>query len=67
MIIVVSRFSQITLIFLCCLSKNDSVESGPDIVPTILELLEIEPAPLYKGYDQIPISGLKVYHGDNHW
>jgi len=37
-----------------------------DIVPTILELLEIEPAPSYKGYDQLPISGTSmVYTFDN--
>jgi arylsulfatase len=33
-----------------------------DIVPTILELLEIEPAPSYKGYDQIPISGTSMVY-----
>ena len=33
-----------------------------DIVPTILEFLEIEPAPSYKGYDQIPISGTSMVY-----
>lgn len=33
-----------------------------DIVPTILELLDIEPAPSYKGYDQIPISGTSMVY-----
>ncbi len=31
-----------------------------DIVPTILELLEIESAPEYNGYEQIPISGTSL-------
>ncbi len=31
-----------------------------DITPTILELLEIEPAPSYKGYDQMVISGTSM-------
>ncbi len=33
-----------------------------DIMPTILELLEIEPAPSYKGYDQMPISGTSMVY-----
>ncbi|MFX1293106.1 MAG: arylsulfatase [Promethearchaeota archaeon] len=33
-----------------------------DIVPTILELLEIKPAPSYKGYDQMPISGTSMVY-----
>jgi len=33
-----------------------------DIVPTILELLEIEPAPSYKGYEQFPISGTSMVY-----
>jgi hypothetical protein len=33
-----------------------------DIVPTILDLLEIEPAPSYKGYDQMPISGISMVY-----